>query len=117
MKVIGHDHKLMKLVFALNPIVKQSLNEEPCGSLRLKKSFLLGCGRCHKVRAVSGCPAVWNCHKTFRAKARFGKPDINAALKRCSAHEKSHQARTNCRADKRIGERTSEKNFRASSKM
>src|SRR4051812_39910015 len=41
MEVIRHDDKLMNLVFALTPIIKQSLNEEPCGSRRLKKGFLL----------------------------------------------------------------------------
>jgi hypothetical protein len=93
MKVIRHDHKFMKQVFTLNPILKQSLDEEFGRSLRLKKSFLLGCGRDHKVSAIAGCTAVCNCHNTFRAKAHFREPAVNAALKRCSTHEKSFQAK------------------------
>ena len=85
MKVIRHDHKFMKFIFMLAPILKQSLDEECGRSLRLNKSFLLECGRGHEVCAVSGCAAVWNCHNTFRAKARFREPPD-----KCSAEALLH---------------------------
>jgi len=71
MKVIRQHDEFVKFVLFLIPILNQSLNEECRGSLRLKEALLLKCGRGHKVSAVTGCPAVWDCHNFFRAKARL----------------------------------------------
>jgi hypothetical protein len=89
MEVVGHDHKFVKFVFFLIPVFKQSLNEEHRRSVRLKKGSLLQCGRGHKVCAVSGCSAVWNCHNSFALKRVIQSSALNAALKRCSTHEES----------------------------
>src|SRR4051794_27473424 len=88
--MVGHDNEFLKLIFFLIPVFKQSRNRR---SVRLKKGSLLQCGRGHKVSAIAGCAAVWNCHSTFRAKARFREPAVTAAPKRCSTHEKSFQAK------------------------
>jgi len=71
MEMVGHEHKFMKFIFLLIPIIEQSLNEEHRHSLRLKKSSLLQCGRGHKVCAVSGCAPVRNCHNAFSRYSAF----------------------------------------------